>query len=52
MVIGSKCVESAGRKLHIYTSGGLSAARPRTPYFKIFKLSKNEPYSDVSDDTE
>ena len=41
VVFGSKCVELAVSNLHISTSGGLSAARPRTPYFKNFKLSKN-----------
>ena len=41
VVFGSKCVELAVSNLHISASGGLSAARPRTPYFKNFKLSKN-----------
>ena len=41
VVFGSKCMVLAVSNLHISTSGGLSAARPRTPYFNFFKLSKN-----------
>ena len=49
MVFGSNCVELAVSNLHISTSGGLSAARPRTSYFNFFKLSKNGPYGDLTD---
>ena len=47
--VRGKYVELAVSNLHISTSGGLSAARPRTSYFNFFKLSKNRPHSDVSD---